>query len=146
MLLRHGWLAPLMQPPTITEDEEAEKAAEAGADNSCELPPDTADREVSEWVAAALERKRSGKMVMAEKPALHTVALDAVPRPGMPLVDRNGVDRDDSASTDSPIIAPNPGKKVELPELKLAQVESMDFALEIGNDGSNNSGPHQDVG
>jgi hypothetical protein len=135
-----------MQPPTITEDEEAEKAAEAGADNSCDLPPDTADTEVAEWVAAALERKRSGKMVMAGKPALHTVALDAVPRPGMLPVDRNGVDRDGSVSMDGPVITPNPGKKVEHPELKQAQVESTDFALGVGNDGSNDSGPHQDVG
>ena len=94
MLLRHPWLAELLKPPTITEDAEAEASAEAGA----ATPPgpgsvedaignmslaegvvDTADKEVADWVKAALERKRLGKMKGAKKPALHAAPLDAVP-------------------------------------------------------------------
>nr|OQO27995.1 hypothetical protein B0A51_05120 [Rachicladosporium sp. CCFEE 5018] len=77
MLLQHTWLAPLLLPPTITEEDE--EAAEAGE----ELPEggkpagDFVDKEVGEWVIAALERKRSGKMGFAGKPALHAAPLDA---------------------------------------------------------------------
>lgn len=82
-LLRHPWLKELTQPPTITEEDE--EAAEAGA----EMPtpgPETADNEVAEWVKAALERKRAGKMGQIEKPALHAAPLNAVP--GSPLEGR----------------------------------------------------------
>ena len=120
MLLRHGWLAPLMKPPTISEDEEAEKAAEAGGDAGADMEPLplTADKEVASWVKDALERKKAGQMTISEKPALHAAPLDAVP--GSPLVD---------GSTDSETpIAPNPGVRVDSPELVSAKIHSLDFA------------------
>lgn len=128
MLLRHGWLAPLMKPPTISEDEEAEKAAEAGLESavaSAEPTPETADREVAEWVKSALERKRLGKMAFADKPALHAAPLDAVP--GSPLLERDAIA--------APVV-PNPGVKLESPVLVNAKVESMDFASGVGGDGA----------
>ena len=93
MLIRHPWLAPLLQPPTISEDAEAEAEAEAAAalgtdptltaDSVTAPDPlegvDTADREVAQWVRSAMERKRLGKMKGAAKPALHAAPLDAVP-------------------------------------------------------------------
>lgn len=116
-LLRHGWLAPLMQPPTIAEDEEAEKAAEAGGNAAAdiEIEPETADKEVSEWVVNAIERKRAGKMAVSEKPALHAAPLDAVP--GSPLTD----------GTEAPL-PPSHGVRVDSPELTTAKVHSLDFA------------------
>lgn len=120
MLLRHGWLAQLMKPPTISEDEEAEKAAEAGGDAAAvniEPASLTADKEVADWVAYAMERKRAGKMVVSEKPALHAAPLDAVP--GSPLVDVNAPEEP---------IPHNPGIKVDSPELTGARVQSLDFA------------------
>ena len=42
---------------------------------------DTADSEVGDWVKAALEKKRLGKVKGAAKPALHAAPLDAVPSP-----------------------------------------------------------------
>ena len=95
MLLSHAWLAPLVKPATIGEEDEeaAEAAAEAGED----LPESTTDatsgatpigdqqppdQAVADWVQAALERKRSGKLGAAAKPALHAAPLDAVPSPG----------------------------------------------------------------
>jgi mitogen-activated protein kinase kinase len=40
---------------------------------------ETSDPEVAEWVLDALDRRKRGVMGKKEKPALHTVALDAVP-------------------------------------------------------------------
>lgn len=81
MLLQHAWFAPLLKPPTISEEDE--EAAEAGgempAGNSgaeFEGEATTEDREVAEWVAGALERKRNGTMGKAPKPALHAAPLD----------------------------------------------------------------------
>ena len=83
MLLRHPWLNELIQPPTISEEDE--EAAEAGA--PMETPaPRTEDNEVADWVHEALERKKAGKMAAANKPALHAAPLDQVP--GSPLLDR----------------------------------------------------------
>ncbi len=160
MLLRHAWLAPLMKPPTISEDEEAEAAAEAGAEapslgetDSC---PETADREVADWVRSAIERKLSGKMGKLDKPALHTVPLDAVP--GSPLLDRQGLqldtsstkvpghiqgdteDEEEVAAATSAVKAtgaaadpvPRDGVTVESPILRMQQVHSMDFADGVG--------------
>lgn len=45
----------------------------------------TEDEEVAEWVKIRLERRRQGLLRDVEKPALHAVALDAVP--GSPLLD-----------------------------------------------------------
>ena len=135
MLIRHGWLAPLLKPPTINEDEEAEAAAEAGHDTTAEALPATADKEVADWVKAAIERKISGKMAKSEKPALHAAPLDAVP--GSPLLSTDVVDGADSANglTEAePVshIVPSEAVKVESRELKTARVESMDFAGPVG--------------
>lgn len=82
MLLQHAWLAPLLKPPTITEEDE--EAAEAGEDTAASASanePSTADKEVAEWVQAAIERRRNGTMGKKAKPALHAAPLDAVPNP-----------------------------------------------------------------
>ena len=110
-----------MKPPTISEDEEAEKAAEAGGDVNGEMEPlpFTADKEVAAWVKDAMERKRAGKMTVAEKPALHAAPLDAMPgSPSADLID------------DTPI-QPNPGVQIDSPELVSAKVHSLDFASGI---------------
>lgn len=78
MLLRHAWLAPLLKPPTISE--EAEDAIEEGTDSESSDPP-VIDKEVADWVIDAMERKRSGKMGSKAKPALHAARLDAVSSP-----------------------------------------------------------------
>ncbi|EAW07234.1 mitogen-activated protein kinase kinase PBS2 [Aspergillus clavatus NRRL 1] len=83
MLLRHPWLAPLMKPPTQAN----------GADETPVPQPDThpgpstvtEDEEVAAWVKERLERRQQGLLPHPEKPALHAVALDAVP--GSPLLD-----------------------------------------------------------
>lgn len=82
MLLQHAWLAPLLKPDVISEEDE--EAAERGED----LPSATVetahqyhDREVAEWVEAALERKREGKLEDKPAPALHKVALDSINSP-----------------------------------------------------------------
>ena len=87
MLLQHAWLAPLIKPETIMEEDEEE--AEAAANG--ELPPVTADekqgfvdREVGEWVLEALDRRKRGVMGKSAKPALHAAPLDAVGSPGHP--------------------------------------------------------------
>ncbi|KAK5048965.1 hypothetical protein LTR84_005387 [Exophiala bonariae] len=127
MLLRHGWLAPLMKPPTISEDDEAEQAAEAGIESvfTNGSAPDTADKEVAEWMKAALERKKAGKMAVSKKPALHEAPLDAVP--GSPLLTTDGM----PPMVEDPTLAdikPNPGVRVESPSLTAAKVHSLDFA------------------
>lgn len=152
VLLRHPWLSTLMKPPTISEDEEAEAAAEAGANTS--LPPlggvdshpETADKEVADWVRTAIQRKLSGKMGKSEKPALHAAPLDAIP--GSPLLDREGLkpiassttslsqidnkdtggeeETADAAATADP--EPRDGVTVESPELTVQKVHSKDFA------------------
>jgi len=84
MLLQHAWLAPLLKPDTITEEDE-EAAEEAAAKGNGEIPnvpvakadaDGFVDREVGQWVIEALERKRTGKMGMHAKPALHAAPLD----------------------------------------------------------------------
>ena len=66
-----------MKPPTISEeDEEDEEAGTAVAEPGA---PETVDKEVAEWVRAAMDRKAGGKMGKAAKPALHAAPLDAVP-------------------------------------------------------------------
>lgn len=85
MLLQHAWLAPLLKPDIIAEeDEETAEAEAAGAGTGdagtagANGDDDFHDREVGEWVIQALERRRSGRMGKSLKPALHAVALDAV--------------------------------------------------------------------
>ncbi|EOA85372.1 uncharacterized protein SETTUDRAFT_137998, partial [Exserohilum turcica Et28A] len=85
MLLQHAWLAPLIKPDTIAEEEEEEvqAAQEAGADEAAgdkgpaEAIEPVEDQEVADWVKAAIEKRRSGKMKGVEKPALHAAPLDA---------------------------------------------------------------------
>ncbi|KEF55409.1 STE/STE7 protein kinase [Exophiala aquamarina CBS 119918] len=127
MLLRHGWLAPLMKPPTISEDDEAQQADEAGIESvfTNGAAPDTADKEVAEWVNNALERKKAGKMAVSKKPALHEAPLDAVP--GSPLLTTAGM----HPAVEDPVVSElkaNPGIRVESPDLMAAKVHSLDFA------------------
>jgi len=88
MLLQHAWLAPLIKPETIQEEDEEE--AEAAAATNGDLPVAEAatgedggfvDREVGEWVINAIDRKKRGVMGTSVKPALHAAPLDAVPSP-----------------------------------------------------------------
>ncbi|KAF1980024.1 kinase-like protein [Bimuria novae-zelandiae CBS 107.79] len=89
MLLQHAWLAPLIKPQTITEEEEEEVAAAvaaepdaaAGSKGSSEPIEAVYDQEVADWVKAAIERRRQGKLGVSAKPALHAAPLDAVSSP-----------------------------------------------------------------
>ncbi|KAF2726341.1 kinase-like protein [Polychaeton citri CBS 116435] len=97
MLLQHAWLAPLLKPDTISEEDEeaAEKAAERGDDiatGSIDVAGDNVfDKEVSDWVIEALERKRTGKLGTARKPALHAAPLDATAEATSPQVEKGKV-------------------------------------------------------
>ncbi|KAF2469817.1 kinase-like protein [Lindgomyces ingoldianus] len=96
MLLQHAWLAPLVMPETILEEdeEEAEAAAAIATVSESESPASTAskgslesgegveDKEVATWVRDALEKRRKGTLASAQKPALHAAPLDAMPSPG----------------------------------------------------------------
>lgn len=83
MLLRHPWLAPLMQPPTESEASAGPAPDEQGREGSSSAV--TEDKEVSDWVHERLAYFKSQEHQSPEKPALHAVALDAVP--GSPLLD-----------------------------------------------------------
>ncbi|OJD14925.1 STE/STE7 protein kinase [Emergomyces pasteurianus Ep9510] len=108
MLLRHPWLSSLMQPPedhqrkpTDIDDDKTDSVntdddngADADADASIDAPTsklrpsslfETADEEVAAWVIDALDRRARGVMGNQKRPALHAVALDAVP--GSPLLE-----------------------------------------------------------
>lgn len=113
---------PLTKPPTISEDDEAERIAEAGGDAAAEIEPlpITADKEVAAWVQEAMERKRAGKMAISEKPALHAAPLDAMPSSPMNLADDP--------------IEPNPGVRIDSPELVNAKIQSVDFASGFKDD------------
>lgn len=92
MLLQHAWLSVLDKPATIEEEDE-EAAEEAAANGepleqvaSPQAPPAIdadgfVDREVGEWVLAAIERRRNGTLGKSAKPALHAAPLDAVGSP-----------------------------------------------------------------
>ena len=76
MLLGHPWLATLLKPPTIQEeDEEADDEAEIEVADA----PRVVDKEVSDWVIEALERKRNNALAKKAKPALHAAPLNSVP-------------------------------------------------------------------
>lgn len=133
MLLRHAWLAPLIKPATISEDEEAEKAAEAGdsmgAGLNIQSADTTADKEVAEWVLTAIEKKKNGQLSFAKKPALHEAPLDAVP--GSPLMSKDEAPAKAELTEDATAvedIKPNPGVRVNSPELISARIEPVDFA------------------
>lgn len=110
-----------MKPPTIQEEEEGEASAETSGDVIADMEPLplTADKEVANWVRDALERKRTGKMASAEKPALHAAPLDAVPT--SPLADQAPAEP----------VEPNPGVRIDSPELVSAKVQGIDFASGI---------------
>ncbi|KAK4937655.1 MAP kinase kinase Wis1 [Elasticomyces elasticus] len=89
MLLQHAWLASLLKPQTISEEDEE------GAENGEELPASSSseddggayvDRVVGAWVEAAIERRRNGTMGKKAKPALHTAPLNASVGVGSPVV------------------------------------------------------------
>ena len=71
MLLRHPWLAPLMERPADL-DSDGPDAQTTGAKT------DTEDEEVATWAKVALKRRSNGQIGDIMKPALHAVALDAV--------------------------------------------------------------------
>jgi mitogen-activated protein kinase kinase len=87
MLLRHPWLSLLLQPPSEPHkdgDVPSMNLAD-GASGEGGTPPVTDDQEVADWVNERLARRREGTYKDSDKPALHAVALDAVP--GSPLPD-----------------------------------------------------------
>ncbi|KAJ5332737.1 uncharacterized protein N7506_006520 [Penicillium brevicompactum] len=75
MLLRHPWLAPLMQPPTESGEDAPPEDSDSGDAASSAI---TEDKEVAEWVTQQLKLKADGTLQVSEKPALHAVALDQV--------------------------------------------------------------------
>jgi hypothetical protein len=91
MLLQHAWLAPLVKPDTIVEeDEDAEEEVHTPADTTADSPVELkitashiVDKEVADWVAQAIEKRRNGTLGKSEKPALHAAPLDAVKTPGI---------------------------------------------------------------
>ena len=91
MLLQHAWLAPLVKPDTIIEeDEDAEEEAPAPEAAKDESPvalkiatSDVVDQEVADWVLQAIEKRRKGTLGKSAKPALHAAPLDAVKTPGL---------------------------------------------------------------
>lgn len=78
MLLRHAWLAPLVLPSTIAEEDE-ETIDGIASDEAA--APGVVNKMVAQWVIHAMERKRNGTMGKKAKPALHAVPLNAVPSP-----------------------------------------------------------------
>lgn len=75
-----------MQPPTESNGTEATPAASSdGQPGGHDTSTATDDKEVAEWVKERIERHQRGQLQDSEKPALHAVALDAVP--GSPLLD-----------------------------------------------------------
>lgn len=134
MLIRHAWLAPLMKPPTISEDE-TEDSTEARFDSDGLPLPETADKEVANWVKAAIQRKLSGKMAKSEKPALHAAPLDAIP--SSPLLHTAEVGPTDASSAATAAVTATTAGKVPEPNipvvvgshaLEAERVASLDFA------------------
>jgi mitogen-activated protein kinase kinase len=91
MLLQHPWIIDLAKPETISEEaEEAEVAAENGADFELPRTVTLGDSEVKEWVIAAMDRRKAHieqGLKGPEKPALHAAPLDAVPGKDTPTLD-----------------------------------------------------------
>ncbi|KAJ6093878.1 hypothetical protein N7467_002723 [Penicillium canescens] len=79
MLLRHPWLAPLMQPPTESADEHAPSDVhdDSGSSENGSSAM-TEDKEAAEWVNKQIKLREDGLLRVTEKPALHAVALDKV--------------------------------------------------------------------
>lgn len=85
MLLEHVWLAPMIKPGTITEEDEeaAERGEEIVEQETTPLHTTAGDEEVAAWCVSAIERRRAGKMGKSIQPALHAAPLDAV-SPALP--------------------------------------------------------------
>ncbi|KAI4255284.1 MAG: hypothetical protein LQ352_002657 [Teloschistes flavicans] len=81
MLLRHPWLAPLLKPPTISEEDEDAPPAEGESAGGGSSDPLVLDKEIAGWVRNAMEKRKNGTMGKKSKPALHAAPLDAVPSP-----------------------------------------------------------------
>ncbi|KAI9816660.1 MAG: hypothetical protein M1832_005046 [Thelocarpon impressellum] len=81
MLLRHGWLAPLLTPPASAPARGVGQDGSSGLEQAKAGFPDTSDEEVAEWVRRAIDKRRDGGPGKTEKPALHAAPLDAVPSP-----------------------------------------------------------------
>jgi len=100
MLLQHAWLAPLVKPETITEEDEedadapfddAASADSDGSDRSLNAGADVVDKEVAEWVIQAIERRKNGTMGKSAKPALHAAPLDGVVSPMVEKANLNSI-------------------------------------------------------
>ncbi|GJC97707.1 mitogen activated protein kinase kinase [Colletotrichum higginsianum] len=89
-LLQHPWMARFSKIETIAEEVEEGDEAEAVAETvgKLSLSSGTDDEEVAEWVKSVLERKRSGLVTPASRPALHAAPLDTVSPSANPLVGR----------------------------------------------------------
>ena len=70
-----------MRPPEESNGNDTTPASSARVTHSSV----TEDKEVADWVKEMLERRNNGLLNDSNKPALHAVALDAVP--GSPLLD-----------------------------------------------------------
>lgn len=84
MLLQHAWLAPLIKPDTISEEDEEEAENEAtqgtsitGADGIAVPTEPWIDEEVGTWVREQLQKRKEGRLGKHAKPALHAAPLDA---------------------------------------------------------------------
>ncbi|EMC92331.1 hypothetical protein BAUCODRAFT_38378 [Baudoinia panamericana UAMH 10762] len=87
MLLQHAWLAPMIKPETIMEEDEEAAEAEAAngsanfgveeTTNGNSTSEGVVDREVADWVIDALEKRKKGTLGKSAKPALHAAPLDA---------------------------------------------------------------------
>lgn len=143
MLLRHAWLAPLLKMPEISEDEEAEAAAEAGDALPNQPGSETADKEVADWVKDAIERKLAGKMKLEKKPALHEAPLDQMA--GSPVVDRAEAQIQVQEAEEAVKIMPNPGVRVMSPALSIERVESVDFAGDLPTPAEEKKGEDEGV-
>ncbi|BCS26153.1 mitogen-activated protein kinase kinase PBS2 [Aspergillus puulaauensis] len=89
MLLRHPWLSSLMQPPSEPSNTDIPSMSLADGTSGENTPPLTDDQEVADWVRDRLEKRQNGLSKDADRPALHAVALDAVP--GSPLLDEPSI-------------------------------------------------------
>jgi len=91
-LLQHPWMAPFSKIETIAEEAEEGDEAEAVAETvgKLSLSSGTEDEEVAEWVKSVLERKRSGLVAPAARPALHAAPLDSVSPSPSPLAGAGG--------------------------------------------------------
>lgn len=85
-MLRHPWLAPLLKPPNISEEdgELDQKDDACVGNNSTESGNSSSaaavvDKEVAMWVRQALENRNKGKLGKKAKPALHAAPLNVLP-------------------------------------------------------------------